>query len=61
MAPVLYKPEGKDISKRLWSETLEQLSFAHAAAVLDALNGERVISSLDALFIAGRWEAYQVY
>lgn len=38
MAPTLHAPEGKNISKCLWSETLEQLSFAHAAAVLDGLN-----------------------
>lgn len=38
MAPILYQPEGKIISKRLWSETLEELSFANAATVLDVLS-----------------------
>lgn len=27
MAPILYTAEGKEISERLWKETMEELSF----------------------------------
>jgi hypothetical protein len=28
MAPIIYKPEAKELSKQLWDETMAELSFA---------------------------------
>lgn len=36
MAPIIYKPEGQRIAKKLWEELLDELSFA---GVRDVLNG----------------------
>ncbi|RDA93280.1 hypothetical protein CP533_2067 [Ophiocordyceps camponoti-saundersi (nom. inval.)] len=33
MAPIIYKDEGKQLSQRLWEETMDELSFAHLLMV----------------------------
>ncbi|KAK4981118.1 hypothetical protein LTR66_001479 [Elasticomyces elasticus] len=34
MAPLLYKPEGKSIAKKLWDELMNELAFAHARDIV---------------------------
>ncbi|KAL7931838.1 hypothetical protein V8C35DRAFT_103878 [Trichoderma chlorosporum] len=34
MAPIIYKPEAKEIGKQLWDETMAELSFAHLEEVI---------------------------
>lgn len=36
MAPIIYKPEGEQIAKKIWDELLEELSFA---GVRDIIHG----------------------
>ncbi|RYP82407.1 hypothetical protein DL770_005588 [Monosporascus sp. CRB-9-2] len=36
-APIIYKPEGEEISKRLWDETMGELSFAGVQEIVAAL------------------------
>lgn len=38
MAPILYTPEGKDISGRLWKETMDELSFVKPEDLLGRLS-----------------------
>jgi len=34
MAPIIYTDEGREISERLWTETMAEFSFAHAEDIL---------------------------
>ena len=42
MAPIIYRPEAKEIAKQLWDETMTELSFAHLEDVI-----EEVVSQID--------------
>ncbi len=35
MAPIIYRPEAKEIAKQLWDETMTELSFAHLEDVIE--------------------------
>lgn len=35
-APIVYTTEGEQIAKRLWRETMEELSFAEVQGIVDA-------------------------
>jgi len=37
-APIVYTAEGEQISKRLWRETMEELSFAEVQDIVDAFD-----------------------
>lgn len=37
-APIIYTAEGEQIAKRLWSETMEELSFAGVQEIVDAFD-----------------------
>lgn len=39
MAPIIYTPEGKTLSERLWQETITELSFAKVDDILRDING----------------------
>jgi len=34
MAPLIYRPEGENIAKQLWEETMTELSFAKVREVI---------------------------
>ena len=34
---MMYTPEGKDVTKRLWEETLDELRFAGVKDILSSL------------------------
>lgn len=38
MPPLLYEPEGEKIAEKLWRETLDELSFANVANIVDSLS-----------------------
>lgn len=38
MPPIVYKDEGAKISDQLWKETMDELSFANAAAIVEELS-----------------------
>ncbi|KUI58319.1 WW domain-containing oxidoreductase [Cytospora mali] len=38
MAPIVYTPEGKEVSERLWKETMAELSFAKAEDIVNAVS-----------------------
>ncbi|KAL7942018.1 hypothetical protein V8C42DRAFT_355142 [Trichoderma barbatum] len=38
MATIVYEPEGEKIAERLWQETLDELSFAHAVDIVNSLS-----------------------
>ncbi|KAI0379586.1 NAD(P)-binding protein [Hypomontagnella monticulosa] len=38
MAPIVYKPEGKQVAAKLWEETLDELSFAGVRNIIDDLS-----------------------
>lgn len=38
MPPLLYKPEGLRLSKQLYDETLEELSFAGIREIIDEMS-----------------------
>lgn len=35
--PILYTRDGEDIKERLWQETMEELSFAGAAKIVEEM------------------------
>lgn len=35
-APIVYTTEGEQVAKRLWRETMEELSFAGVQDIVDA-------------------------
>ncbi|KAI1377704.1 hypothetical protein F4677DRAFT_415277 [Hypoxylon crocopeplum] len=37
-APIIYKPEGEQLAKRLWEETMAELSFAGVQEVVSSIN-----------------------
>ena len=36
-APIIYNPEGERIAKKLWDETMVELSFAGAQEIISGL------------------------
>lgn len=38
MAPLVYTSEGDEIAKRLWNETMDELSFAGVKAILEEMS-----------------------
>jgi hypothetical protein len=38
MAPIIYKTEGEEIAKRLWEETMTELSFAGVEDIINAIS-----------------------
>ncbi|KAI0387564.1 hypothetical protein F5Y04DRAFT_7383 [Hypomontagnella monticulosa] len=38
MAPIIYKPEGEEIAKRLWEETMAELSFARVQDIVEEIS-----------------------
>lgn len=41
MAPVIYKPEGERLAKKLWEESLNELSFAGVHDIIRGLEEKR--------------------
>lgn len=38
MSPLIYKPEGLQLSLKLWEETMNEFSFAGAREIIDSLS-----------------------
>jgi hypothetical protein len=38
MTPIVYKPEGLRLSKQLYEETLDELSFAGVRGIVDEIS-----------------------
>jgi hypothetical protein len=38
MAPLIYKPDGEQLIKRLWKETMDELAFANVEDILQNLS-----------------------
>lgn len=38
MAPIVYKPEGEELAKRLWEETMAELSFAGVRDIIKEIS-----------------------
>jgi len=39
MAPLVYKPQGQEVAKRLWEETLNELEFAGVRDIIKQAEG----------------------
>ncbi|ROV93882.1 hypothetical protein VPNG_09496 [Cytospora leucostoma] len=45
MAPILYTSEGKEVSERLWKETMAELSFAKVEDIVTAVSASRGVEA----------------
>ncbi|KAK2882749.1 hypothetical protein FQN49_000061 [Arthroderma sp. PD_2] len=39
LAPIVYKPQGKEIAALLWQETMDELAFANVSGIIKDLSG----------------------